>query len=73
LIADSVFVSFSGLSIFDCWFSLCQFLWIVHFWLLIRSLPVSLDCPFLIVDSVFSNVYLANIYWTKQNKIWAWK
>ena len=52
----------------------CQFLWIVHFWLLLRysltficfvclrlvytMLPVSLDCPFLIAPSVFSNIYL---------------
>jgi hypothetical protein len=48
-----------------------QFLWIVHFWLLVRyslafvvldlcpvypMLPVSLDCPFLIAPCVFSNV-----------------
>jgi hypothetical protein len=25
-------------------------------------LPVSLDCPFLITDSVFSNVYLYTMY-----------
>jgi hypothetical protein len=50
----------------------CQFLWIVHFWLLVRyslmfvvldlcpvypMLPVFLDCPFLIARSVFSNVW----------------
>ena len=49
----------------------CQFLWIVHFWLLVRCslmfvvldlcpvypmLPVSQDCPFLIAHCVFSNV-----------------
>ena len=50
----------------------CQFLWIVHFWLPFRyfltfiylmypMLPVSLDCPFLIAPSVFSNVYLSCI------------
>ena len=52
----------------------CQFLWIVHFWWPLRysltficfvclrlvypMLPVSLDCPFLMALSVFSNVYL---------------
>jgi hypothetical protein len=51
----------------------CLFLWIVHTWLFLRfslmfiyfvlclvcpMLPVSLDCPYLIVPSVFSNVYL---------------
>ena len=44
----------------------CQFLWIVLFLLPLRysltfivypMLPVSLDCPFLIAPSVFSNVY----------------
>jgi hypothetical protein len=35
----------------------CQFLWIVHSWLPF-VLPVSLDCPFLIAPSVFTNVYL---------------
>ena len=46
----------------------CQFLWIILFWLPLRyslafiylvysMIPVSLDCPFLIVPSVFSNVY----------------
>ena len=52
----------------------CQFLWIVHFWLSLRysltfiylmytMLPVSLDCPFLIVPSVFSNVYLSYVHY----------
>ena len=49
----------------------CQFLWIAHVWLPLRYsltfifalclvypvLPVSLDCPFFIASSVFSNVY----------------
>jgi hypothetical protein len=45
----------------------CQCLWIVHSWLHLRFsltfifilpvLQVSLDCPFLIAPSVFSNVY----------------
>jgi hypothetical protein len=78
--------SFSGLSISDCSFSIlyrllsstcvlctlcCQFLRIVHFWLLLvyslmfvvldlcpvfPMLPVSQDCPFLIAPFVFSNV-----------------
>ena len=51
--------SFSGLSVFDYPFVLCnlcyQFLWIVSFWLPLRlvypMLPVSLDCPFLITPS----------------------
>ena len=51
--------SFSGLSVSDYPFVLCtlccQFLWIVRFWLPLRSvypmLPVSLDCPFLINPS----------------------
>jgi len=34
----------------------CVFLRIVHI-----VLPVSLDCPFLIVPSVFSNVYLYTV------------
>jgi hypothetical protein len=48
----------------------CQSLWIVHSWLplvlfvfvltwlVYPMLPESLDCPFLITPSVFSNVYL---------------
>jgi len=40
----------------------CQFLWIVYFSLSFRlvypMLPVSLDCLFFIVLSVFSNVYV---------------
>ena len=51
--------SFSGLSVFDYPFVLCnlccQFLWIVRFWLPLRlvypMLPVSLDCRFLITPS----------------------
>jgi hypothetical protein len=55
----------------------CHFLWIVHFWLPLRysltficpcfvypMLPVSLYCPFLIVPSVFSNVYLSCVLCT---------
>ena len=38
-------------------------LWIVHSWLLLQSLvpkvDSALDCPFLIVSSVFSNVYFS--------------
>ena len=52
--------------VFDFPFVLCtlcyQFLWIVHFLFPLRlvysMLPVSLDSPFLISPSVFSNVYL---------------
>jgi len=44
----------------------CQFLWIVHFWLLLRlvylMLPVSLDCPLLIAPSVFSKIYLLTMW-----------
>ena len=41
---------------------ICQFLWIVYFWLALRfyrtvMLPVSLDYSCLIAHSVFSNVY----------------
>ena len=51
--------SFSGLSVFDYTFVLCnlcyQFLWIVSFWLPLRlvdpMLPVSLDCQFCITPS----------------------
>ena len=51
--------SFSGLSVFDYPFVLCnlcyQFLWIVSFWLPLRlvdpMLPVSLDCQFCITPS----------------------
>ena len=51
--------SFSGLSVFDLPFVLCnlcyQFLWTVRFLLPLRlvypMLPVSLDCPFLITPS----------------------
>jgi hypothetical protein len=47
--------SFSGLSICDCPFSI---LWRLFVQCLVYSmLPVSLDCPFLIVPLVFSNVY----------------
>jgi hypothetical protein len=57
----------SGLSILDCSFNLVcpklTGLWIVHSWLLLQSrvpkVDSALDCPFLIVPSVFSNVYLS--------------
>ena len=57
----------SGLSILDCSFNLVcpklTVLWIVHSWLLLQSrvpkVDSALDCPFLIVPSVFSNVYLS--------------
>jgi hypothetical protein len=56
----------------------CQFLWIVHSWfhllfsltfifglcIVYPMLPVSLDCSFLVVPSVFSNVYLWLCYCT---------
>jgi hypothetical protein len=56
----------SGLSILDCSFNLVcpklTVLWIVHSWLLLQSrvpkFDSALDCPFLIVSSVFFNVYL---------------
>ena len=42
---------------------ICQCLWIVHSWLLLQSrvpkVDSALDCTFLIVPSVFSNVYLS--------------
>ena len=57
----------SGFSILDCSFNLVclklTVLWIVHSWLLLQSrvpkVDSALDCPFLIVPSVFSNVYLS--------------
>jgi hypothetical protein len=55
----------------------CQFLWIVHFWLPLRYsltfirpvscvpyVAISLDCPFLIAPSVFSNIYLSCVLCT---------
>ena len=50
--------SFSGLFFFVLCTLCCQFLWIVFLRLVYSMLPVSLDCPFLIATSVFSNVYL---------------
>ena len=42
---------------------ICQCLWIVHSWLLLQSrvpkVDSALDCTFLIVPSVFSNVYFS--------------
>ena len=57
----------SGLSILDCSFNLVcpklTVLWIVHSWLLLQSrvpkVDSALDCRFLIVPSVFSNVYFS--------------
>ena len=57
----------SGLSILDCSFNLVcpklTLLWIVHSWLLLQSrvpkVDSALDCTFLIVPSVFSNVYFS--------------
>jgi len=57
--------SFSGLSIFDCPFGI-----LLRLCALYHMLPVSLDCPFLIALSVFSNVFA---YWSVCTKaeIWA--
>ena len=53
--------SVSGLSILDCPFGfLLTFIFVlclVYVYFRPVLLPVSLDCPFLIVPSVFSNVY----------------
>ena len=57
----------SGLSILDCSFNVVcpklTVLWIVHSWLLLQSrvlkVDSALDCTFLIVPSVFSNVYFS--------------
>ena len=38
--------------------ALCCVYWFVFLRLVYPMLPVSLDCPFLIAPSVFSNVYL---------------
>ena len=59
--------SVSGLSILDCSFNLVcprlTVLWIVHSWLLLQcrvpKVDSALDCTFLIVPSVFSNVYFS--------------
>ena len=59
--------SVSGLSILDCSFNLecprLTVLWIVHSWLLLQcrvpKVDSALDCTFLIVPSVFSNVYFS--------------
>ena len=59
IVHSSLHLVFSGLSILDYTFG---FLWIVHSWLLLRF---SLDCPFLITPSVFSNFYL--IYYLFSN------
>ena len=57
----------SGLSILDCSFNVVcpklTVLWIFHSWLLLQSrvpkVDSALDCTFLIIPSVFSNVYLS--------------
>ena len=54
--------SFSGLSFFDCPFGILQHLFVLY--LVYPMLPVSLDCPFLIVPSVFSNVFLSCVLCT---------
>jgi hypothetical protein len=66
------FFAFVCLRPVSCVPQCCQCLWIVHSWLPdvasvsglsildCPMLPVSLDCPFLIVPSVFVNVYLTN-------------
>ena len=54
--------SFSGLSIFDCPFGILWRLFVLC--LVYPMLPVSLDCPFLIAPSVFSNVYLSCVLCT---------
>ena len=66
LIAPSIFsnvycvhyvASFYGLSFFDCPFRYSlTFIYLVY-----PMLPVSLDCPFLIALSVFSNIYLVKV------------
>ena len=48
--------------VFVLWTQCCQCLWIVFVLCLVNPvLSVSLDCPFLIAPSVFSNVYLVRI------------
>ena len=72
LIAPSVFSNvYLSVSLdcpFGCLTFICQFLWIVQFWLPLRLsnvyLSVSLDCAFLIAPLVFSNVYLSCILCT---------
>ena len=54
--------SFSGLYIFDCPFGVLQCLFVLC--RVCAMLPVSLDCPFLIAPSVFSNVYLSCVLCT---------
>ena len=55
--------SFSGLSIFDFPFGILQHLFVLC--LVYPMLPVSLDCPFLIAPSVFSNMYLSCVLCTQ--------
>ena len=41
-------------------YCVCVFCYCVNFRLVCTMLPVSLDCPFLIDPSVFSNLYILN-------------
>jgi hypothetical protein len=45
----------------------CFVLSVFHLYLVPPRLQVSLDCPFLIVHSIFSYLYLDSSYITKQN------
>jgi len=51
--------SVSGLFILDCPFSFPKHLCVLC--LLCPMLPVSLDCPFFVAPSVFSNIYLSSV------------
>jgi hypothetical protein len=55
--------SVSGLSILDCPFGFLKRLFFLC--LAYSMLPVSLDCPFLIAPSVFSNVYVSCVLCTQ--------
>ena len=49
---------------------LCCVFSIVLLRLVYPMLPVSLDCPFLIVPSVFSNVYSSTVYILRDTVLW---
>ena len=52
---------------FQCFVLFCFVLSVFHLYLVPPRLQVSLDCPFLIVHSIFSYLYLDSSYITKQN------
>jgi hypothetical protein len=60
------FCTFSFAHCVVCCFSIYGFwlpLWYLQTLLAERSIPVALDCPFLIAHSVFSHVYYNQLHW----------